>query len=342
MNPTPPPRPDRKLRILLCGYGHLGLALLRGLWERGADCEIVGVFRWSSRPGGKGYWEPIEETFQQEVRQFGLREIQCKGLNAYEFTVILQDLKPDVLLVGSWGEIIKPHLIDLPGLLLINCHPSKLPAHRGANPYSSVILQNESETGVTFHRVAPTIDSGAIILQRAVPLEDTESGATVRDKCASVAYEMVAELLGRLRGYILDAEPLGEIEQDHSLKSYYPQLKPKDGELDWNWGVDAMCRHMRALFPWIACSSYLEGKHHMMFYDPQFVPRQNLNETLPPPGTILAFESGKIRVALADFERELLVSAYQFASGQRFWPMWLTRLLAPFLLRPGKRFMDAL
>ena len=342
MKPTPPPHPERKLRVLLCGYGHLGLALLRGLWERSADCELVGVFRWSSRPGSKGYWEPIEETFQQQVRQFGLRDIQCKGLNAYEFTAILQELRPDVLLVGSWGEIIKPHLIEHPGLLLVNCHPSKLPAHRGANPYSSVILQGEAETGVTFHRVAPKIDAGAIILQRAVPLEQNESGATVRDKCASIAYEMVPELLNRLNSHVIQGEPLGEIEQEHALQSYYPQLKPKDGQLEWAWNADTMCRRMRALFPWIACSSYLDGKHHIMFYDPQFVPRIVAAENAPAPGTIVVFQQGRIRVALADPERELLVSAYQFATGQKFWPMWLTRLLAPFLLRPGKRFTNPL
>jgi methionyl-tRNA formyltransferase len=277
---------------------------------------------------------------QKQVQQYGLKDLQCPGVNSYEFISVLQTLKPDVLLVGSWGEIIKRHLIEYPGLLLINCHPSKLPAHRGANPYSSVILQGEAETGVTFHRIVPKIDAGPIILQRTIPLESEESGATVRDKCAAAAYEMVKELTTILKGHILEGKPLLEVEQDASLKSYYGQLKVEDGLLNWKHDANAMCLQMRALFPWVACSTYLEGKRRIMFYDPKFVPRTQLSGHPKLPGTILSFQQGRIRIVLADESRDLEVTAYQFSNHQTLWPMWLCRFLAPFLLRPGKRFWN--
>lgn len=333
-----PPTPDRKLRILLCGYGHLGLALLQGLWECAEDCELVGVFRWSSRPDSSNCWEPVEGQFQQQIERFGLTDIRCKGINTYEFTTLLQSLKPDVLLVGSWGEIIKQHLIEHPGLLLVNCHPSKLPAHRGANPYSSVIIHGETETGVTFHRIAPKIDAGAIILQQTVPLEANDNGATVRDKCSAAAYEMVKPLVERLKAHLILGHPLEEEEQDHATHSYFPQLKPDDGVLDWNASPDAMCRLMRGLFPWIACSSYLEGRLQVVFYDPQFVWQSPATDNGVMPGTILSFERGKLCISLSDPSQRLEVRAYQFGLGKTLCPMWLTTLIAPFVLRVGKRF----
>lgn len=338
MNPLNPPTPERKLRVLLCGYGHLGLALLRGLWECAEDCEVVGVFRWSSRPDSSNCWEPVEGEFQQQVERLGLMDVRCKGMNTYEFTTLLQELKPDVLLVGSWGEIIKRHLIEYPGLLLINCHPSKLPAHRGANPYSSVVIHGETETGVTFHRVAPKIDAGEIILQQSVPLEANENGATVRDKCMAAAYELVKPLVRRLKAHLLHGQPLEAYEQDHAAHSYYPQLKPEDGLLDWSASPDAMCRQMRGLFPWIACSSYLDGKWHVTFYDPQFLWQSPATDNGVLPGTILSFEAGKLCIALADPSQRLEVRAYQFVVGKTLCPMWLTKLLAPIVFRPKRRF----
>jgi methionyl-tRNA formyltransferase len=333
--------PEGRLRVLLCGYGHLGLALLQGLLGCAQDCEIVGVFRWTARPGTSQYWEPIEGLFQKQVEQHGIRDIVCKGMNSYEFTALLKELQPDVVLVGSWGEILKPHLIEHPDIIFINCHPSKLPAHRGANPYASVILEQAQETGVTFHRMASQIDAGAVFLQRGIPLLGEENGEIVRDKCMHVAYEMVPELVHRLKAHIMDGAPLEEIPQEHALQSYFPQLKPAAGAINWNDSPDAIWRQMRALFPWIACYATLNRKVRVMFYDPNFVtvpPEQQRSHT---PGTIVSLEKGKLRIALSEPTRVLEVSMYQIVSGNHGCPQWLSRVLAHFLLRPGTQFSSA-
>lgn len=335
---------NRKLRVLLCGYGHLGLALLQGLWECAEDCELVGVFRWSARPASRHCWEPVEGMLQKQVEQYGVRDIVCKGMNSYEFSVLLQELRPDVVLVGSWGEILKKHLIEYPDILLINCHPSKLPAHRGANPYSSVIKAQEQETGVTFHRIVPQIDAGAMLLQRAIPLETEETGASVRDKCMAVAYEMIPELVQRLKAHVIHGEPLTETEQDNAQQSYYPQLKSEDGELNWQDSPAVMCRQMRALFPWMPCYSTLYfggllGEVHVMLYDPNFVAVSSEPSNIGvQAGTILSFKNGKLTIAVSEPTQVLEVSTYQMAFGQLSCPVWLSRLLAPLVFRPGKQF----
>jgi methionyl-tRNA formyltransferase len=338
--PQPLPRSGR-VRILLCGYGHLGLAILDGLLACAEDCEVVGVFRWSSRAGSHSFWEPVEGLFQKRVAEMNLVDIRCQGMNSYEFAELLQQLQPDVVLVGSWGEILRPHLLDEAEPLIINCHPSKLPAHRGANPYSSVIREGETETGVTFHRMAPKIDAGAIILQRAFPLTADMDGAIVRDQCAATAQEMIPDLVQILKTHILHDSPLPEAEQNHAEHSYFPQLKPEDGAIHWENSLDRVHQKMRALFPWIASYSMLQGHRIVLFYDPHFVQGDPQGKA---PGTILNFRRGVIQIALADPHRVLEVSAYQFArllgpKTNAYWPVWLCRWLAPFILVPGHRFV---
>lgn len=336
----PPQHPERKLRVLLCGYGHLGMALLEGLLARVEDCEVIGVFRWSARPGSRHFREPAEEQFQRGVARSGLREIHCSGVNTFAFTALLEELQPDVVLVGSWGEIFRPHILEMPGILFINCHPSLLPAHRGPNPYSSVILQGENQTGVTFHRMSPRIDAGAILLQQIVPLNGDETGAGVRERCVAEARRMTSELLDALKAHILDGEPLTETPQDEALQSYFPLLRAEDARINWALGVDALDSKLRALFPWMPCYSYLDGKIPVMLHTHRLISMQTpIGEDILP-GTILEYDQGRLRIALSDPLRILESSRVQVACGQTPLSFWLSGLLAPLLFRPGAQLRD--
>ena len=343
---APPQRlQPNKVRILLCGYGHLGLALLDGLLACADSCEIVGVFRWSARPDSQRYWEPIEADFQQRVKAAKLNELQCNGMNSYDFITQLETLQPDVVLVGSWGEILQPHLLTDSAPLMINCHPSKLPAHRGANPYSSVIRTGEAETGVTFHHMAAQIDAGPILLQRPLPLDVDETGDSVRQKCAQTAQDMVPELVQLLHQHVAEGVPLPQQAQDPAQKSYFPQLKAEDGSIQWEASNDELSRQLRGLFPWIACYGVLENHRTVLFYDPRIIaldPQTVKPKPHPLPGTILSNLRGVIRIALANPQMVLEVSQYQFGKpGLNFyWPLWLSQYQSPFILRPGLRFIS--
>ena len=336
----PPKTVERRLKVLLCGYGHLGLSLLQGLLSCADRCEIVGVYRWLSRTNDASYWEPVETVFQDMVRAHGLPDIVCPGINHYAFMNVLAQYQPDVTLIGSWGEILKPHLLDRKDVLFVNCHPSKLPAHRGANPYASVILADEKETGVTFHRMTPEIDAGAILLQKTIPLTAHETGDTLRLKCAAVTVDMTHELTAMLYRHCIENAPLEGQEQDETLKSYYPSLTPESGLIPWQEDARGIYRHCRAMFPWVACYGYLEGRRMIRLFSPRFTPRvPPISPSFPEPGgTILSYRGGMLRIALSDPYWMIEVPLYQTVDHRGAWPIWLCRLLAPFWFRPGRRF----
>jgi methionyl-tRNA formyltransferase len=340
MQLMPPLHPEkRRLKILLAGYGHLGIAVLQGLLACSDACEVVGVYRWVSTAKGADFWEPLEKNFQQLVTDHALPDIVCPGMNHYQFATVLEKFKPDVVLTASWGDILKPHLLGKEQPLFLNCHPSKLPAHRGANPYASVILAGETETGVTFHKMVPEIDAGPIVLQGTIPLSEHETGETLRTKCAEQAKALTGDLVTCLNAHCLQDVPLGLVEQNVLQKSYYPRLKSEDGQIDWEKSAYETYRHSRAMFPWIACYSYLEGRQKIHLYSPRFVPVQPRTDMLEA-GTILSFKHGVLTIALSEPEWVLECPIYQAIGKIGLWPLWVCRLMAPLWFKPGKRFMN--
>ncbi|MGI9301474.1 MAG: formyltransferase family protein, partial [Gammaproteobacteria bacterium] len=148
---------QRIVRIFLLGHGTLALALLEGLLAA-KRCQVTGVFRWSSHAGARCSGDPREKELRRLTHRAGVTEIRCESANSASFIKLLKKEQPHYVLLGTWGEILRPPLLRTPDVQFINCHPSLLPAHRGTNPYASVIRNSEPETGLTFHLVDEQID----------------------------------------------------------------------------------------------------------------------------------------------------------------------------------------
>lgn len=336
----------KRLRVLLCGYGPLGLALLQGLLACQDSCEIVGVFRWTARTNEIGEQEADDMAFGQCVATAGLRDFHGKGINSYDFSAFLNEIQPHVLLIGSWGEILQPHVLEHPGCLAVNCHPAALPKHRGANPYASVILTGETETGVTFHRMLPALDAGPILLQCRVPLYGTDTSLMVRDRCAEKARAMIPDLLACLCPHCVDGKLLDETLQDADVASYYAAPQDEDGLIDWQQPPDALSRQLRGLYPWILPSSYMNvlgSKQRVYFYQPRLV-TQPLCKRNPdiPSGSIVSRHGQRLTMATSAPDCLLEVSSSRIVISTM--NTWLTDGLGTFLalclLRPGKQFFS--
>ena len=100
--------------------------------------ELLGFFPWTATKKGQHYSDAGHRQCLTLAKQIGVPFINYASVNEYAFSAYLQEAQPDIVLVGSWGEILKSHLVkteqnqSVPQF--INCHPAKLPTHRGANP----------------------------------------------------------------------------------------------------------------------------------------------------------------------------------------------------------------
>lgn len=310
----------------------MGLALARGILSCPERATLVGAFPWSNHASEQGSRQDIEERhFRGFLHKQGIPILQAPGVNHYRFMGLLTALKPDLVLVGSWGEILQPHLLETPGIRFVNCHPSLLPFHRGANPYVAAVLSGETSSGITFHLIDKGIDTGPILLQERLEIGPTETGGSLRDRCAALAQAAVPKLLEGMAEGTLEPVPQEE-------KGSYDRITPEIGWVRWQDPPEAIERRIRALYPWFDNMALLEGRYPIRFRFGRLVASRGRPPAVSlKPGRILERTGGGVRVTTTDPERHLLLQSVRFSSHSRLW----SGLLARLLLKPGRCFSDS-
>jgi methionyl-tRNA formyltransferase len=177
------------------------------------------------------------------ARELGLPVVQPERVRDPAVAEKLRALRPDVLVVVAYGQIIPLSMLSIPILGAVNVHASLLPRHRGAAPVAHAILAGDSETGVTIMKMDEQLDHGPILAARTTPIGEREDAGALMSRLATIGAELLVETLGRLDGI----EP---VAQRHSEATIAPRLRKEDGELDWSLGAQEIDRRVRALQPW--------------------------------------------------------------------------------------------
>lgn len=242
------------LKVVIVGYGEMFTNLVAATLD--ADCEIVGVFRKDSLKYHP-FIKKIKDIFNPSVeysyiKSYKLPEITAKSVNSDEFRKKLLKLNPDIILVGSWGEKIKKATYDIPKIATINAHPSLLPKYRGPNPYFWTIRNQEKESGVTFHLVDDSLDTGAILAQEVIKIYPSDTGASLKQRTVLTARGVACELLRALKEDIII--PLQQHEEKSSYFSY-----PEGLELDFSKSAEDNSALIRATYPWAKPYFYHNG-----------------------------------------------------------------------------------
>lgn len=282
------------LRIAIAGGGRLGINLLEPLLK--SRHKIVAVVQDGRRVRG------INRTLQPWLSRFirdphsvpgrakrlGLPIIWIDKMTENELAP-LRKLDVDLLLVGGFGIILKKTILELPRLGCVNCHSSLLPRHRGPNPFSTVLLSDDEETGVTFHIMEPGIDTGPIIDQAAFPISKTHTMFTIYKQCCELAGTRVTDVIDRA-----DRDGLRGTPQDITQATYDKKPTAADAWIDWNqpaWRID---RKVRGLGPSPAPRFRFQGRTVFLFRaqaDPKLVDAN--------PGTVLS-NRGAVKVATGE------------------------------------------
>ena len=157
------------------------------------------------------------------------------------------DLKPDLAVVASFGEILSKDALDIPKHGFINIHPSLLPKYRGASPIQSAILERDPQTGVTIIKMDEEMDHGPILIQDTLGLNTDDNFQTLSKKL----FQFSADLLVKTIEDFINKKITLE-EQDHSKASYCKRLSKTDGyfDLDSPPPMEVLDRMIRAYFPW--------------------------------------------------------------------------------------------
>jgi methionyl-tRNA formyltransferase len=301
------------MRIALAGSGLLAGNMLEAIRE--STHEVVAIIQNGRKTKG---WRRRYETTRlgaflyqrrwlSQARREGLPIVYIDKMTEAELAP-LKALELDLVLVGGFSIILKKPLLELPRIGCINTHSSLLPKHRGPNPFSAVILAGESETGVTFHAMDETIDTGGIIEQHRLPLKPTYCAVDVHRIASKLAGEKVVAMLDRV-----EAEGLQEIPQDPSEASYEKNLTKKEAVIQWDRSAAEIDRLVRACFPHCMARFHHEGKAIFVNWV-----KAESEPADAEPGTVLTVRP-RLRVATGDGTITLM-KAFKLKPFPWVWP----------------------
>lgn len=234
---------EEKLRIVFMGTPGFAAAILQALldWDGG---EVVAVYSQPDRPCGRGQVCKACEVKELALER-GLPVRQPEHFKDPATVAELAALAPDVLVVAAYGLILPKKVLAVPRLMPVNVHASLLPKHRGAAPIQRAILDGEAVTGSTIMRMEPGMDTGAILLQRAMGIDINDTAQSLHDDLARQGGTLLVEALERLK-----TGALTPIPQDEARATYAPKLSKDDGHIDFRTTAREVHNRARAMFPW--------------------------------------------------------------------------------------------
>lgn len=299
------------VKLLFLGSGDFPSPILQKLVD-GKRFDIVGLI--TSKPDSFFSGKSVESTAKEnKVRVF-------KPLNFKdEYTAILEETKPDLVLVCNFGEFLKQDFLDYPKYSCLNIHASLLPLLRGACPIEIAILQGYEKTGITVQSMALAMDKGDILFQESVPITKDETGGSLRNKLQKLAIESINKVLDDWVNHKIT--PIVQ-DENKATYCYMKDISKEAARIDWSKSAEYIDRMIRAFNPrptaWSMLSTDGSLARRIKFFKSFTSDRSiklNIGETLVEKdklyiqtgkGTLIPLEiqqEGKKRIAISDFLR---------------------------------------
>jgi methionyl-tRNA formyltransferase len=305
-----------KPRILFMGTPAFALPALEQLYTHGYP--IIGVITQPDRPKGRGQRE-VAPPVKLRAQKLALPVFQPDNINDPSFLDIFYKLNPDIVVVTAFGQILPKSIIDFPPLKCLNIHPSLLPKYRGAAPINWAIIRGETETGVTIMLMDEGMDSGDIVLQQQIEINNMETYGELHDRLAISGAAMLMKAIDRVAAGDFSGQP-----QNGSLVTFAPRLKKETGRINWSFDAGAIVNLIRGLSPIPTAYTFLEGQAIKIFHA-----EAQLGKTPYTPGTIGPETARGLSIAAADgcvFLKEVQLAGknkmaiHEFLRGHRLKP----------------------
>lgn len=308
------------MKIVFMGTPDFAAGALEAIIKAGHEVTCV-----VTQPDkAKGRSDKLQMTPVKECAlRYGIPVFQPVRIKRPEAVEELGRYEADVYVVAAFGQILSQEILDMPRLGCVNIHASLLPKYRGAAPIQWSIIDGEKETGVTIMQMDAGVDTGDMLLQRAIPIEDTDTGESLFDKLCVLGAELILEALPKL-----EAGELIPVPQDESASTYAKMLTKEQGCIDWNTSAPSIERLVRAMNSWPSAYTYRGGKL-LKIWESRVKTDCDLPAEGTPCGTVLGSDKDRFWVLSGDGVLEVLsvqpegkkrMSVHDYLLGKPFEP----------------------
>lgn len=285
-------------KIVFMGTPDFSVPSLQALIE---TQEVVGVVTQPDRPAGRGR-QLRPSPVKVAALAANIPVYQPKSLRKKAAAEPLREWNPDVIIVAAFGQILRPHVLDLPPHGCLNIHASLLPRWRGASPIQHAIMAGDAETGVCLMQMDVGLDTGDVYTCRTTPISADDTAETLHDRLADMGAALMRDSLDDILAGKLSAQP-----QDDDRFTYAPMISKENGRLDWNKSADELDRLIRAMTPWPGAFTTWDGKALKIL---KAVPSDKT--TSASPGTVL-YDADVRQTSVATGSGSLILETIQLA-----------------------------
>lgn len=311
-----------ELRVVFAGTPDFAVPTLQALFD--SRHEVVAVYTQPDRPAGRGR-QTRSSPVKQCALQHGIRVLQPVSLKTEASRQQLHDLRPDIMVVVAFGQILPQPILQTPAYGCLNVHASLLPRWRGAAPIHRALLAGDDKTGVTIMQMDAGLDTGDMLLRKEQAITSDDTSETLHDALAVLGAGALVDVVDAIAA---GRPPVAQKQQD-ALASYAHKLEKAEAEIDWQQAAGDVQRMIRAFNPWPVAYTLFQGKPLRLW-------RADMTAIQAPaahPGEVIDCTGGKLLVACGD-QRAVNLLEVQ-AAGKKRMPVTAFLNARKDLVQPG-------
>ena len=303
------------MKIIFLGSAHFAVAALEALIK--TEHEVVCVVTQPDKQKGR-HLKLAATDVKNTAITAGLKTFQPENINSKDSVKFLKSLDADLFVIVAYGQILSQDVLDIPKIMPINIHASLLPRYRGAAPINWAIINGDKKTGITIMYVTLKMDSGPVIMQKEMKIEDKDTAVSLEEKLSLCGSQLLMEALVNIdnRNYRL-------VEQDEDKVVYAPKMKKEIGLIDWNTPAVNIHNQIKGVVPWPgAFTSY--RKKLLKIFQAQVLPIFPSHKPLPGEviradkhGIVVACSRGFLEIKELQLEAGKRMSAQNFIIGHQ-------------------------
>ena len=242
-------------KIVFMGTSYFAVPILKSLYQNGYPISVVYTQPPKKSKRGQKYNKSPINLFCENI-SLEVRTPQTLKNNNEE-DLYLRDLKPDIIIVISYGQIIPINLLNIPKNGFLNVHASLLPKWRGAAPIQRSIMNLDTETGISMMKINENLDEGPVCNQYKLKISEKINSEELSEKLSLLASEKILDILDNIYEDTIKFK-----DQDHSKATYAKKIQKAEGKIDWNENADKIIGKINGLYPYPGAFFIFNGERY--------------------------------------------------------------------------------